>query len=159
MIYILIILSFILEAVLSNIISIPLLTPLFLIVSLTISYPYFKNNKFNFVMTCALTGLIYDISFSDSLYINTISFGLLSAIVIIGYDYLKYNIINCNIINVIVIIFYRIISYLLLCFIDYINFNFKLLLEGIYNSLILNIIYATLIYLILHFTSKLFKTK
>lgn len=160
MIYIILLFSFLLECSFSNILSInSILIPLFLLTSLTIIYPYLKKEKHNFIIICTILGLLYDISFYNSAFINTISFGVCSIIIIIGYNYLTYNILNANIINLLVIIFYRIISYLLLCLIDYLSFNGLILLKGIYSSLIINILYGIIIYIIIDLVSKIFKIK
>ena len=160
MVYIIIIFSFLFESVFSNIVnSYSFLTPLFLLTSLSILYPYFKNNNINFVIVCIICGLFYDISFTDSLFINTICFGLCSGLIILGYNYVNYNIFSCSFINVINIIFYRIMSYLILCIIDYVNFNGSTLLQGIYNSLIVNIINGIIIFVIVDLLSKIFNIK
>ena len=160
MIYIIIIFSFLFEATFSNIVNTnSFLIPLFLLTSLSILYPYFKNNKFNFVIVCIICGLFYDISLTNSTFINTISFGFCSGLIIIIYNYMNYNIFNSNFINIINIIFYRIISYLLLCIIDIIKFNEFSLIEGIYNSLLVNVIYGIILFVIVNLLSKIFNIK
>lgn len=160
MIYAIIIFSFLFESTFSNIVSSnSILTPLFLLTSLSILYPYFKNNKINFFIVCCICGLFYDIVFTDSIFINTISFGICSGIILIGYNFVNYNICSCNFINIINIVFYRIISYLLLCIVDFISFKESLLLEGIYNSLIVNLIYGILLFIIVDLLSKIFNIK
>lgn len=160
MIYIIIIFSFLFEAVFSNIVNTnTFLIPLFLLTSLSILYPYFKNNKFNFVIVSIICGLFYDITFTNSPFINTISFGLCSGLIILIYNYMNYNIVNSNFINIINIIFYRIISYLLLCIIDIVKFNEFRLLESIYNSLLVNVIYGIIIFVIVDLIAKIFNIK
>lgn len=160
MIYIIIIFSFLFESVFSNIVNIySFLTPLFLLTSLVILYPYFKNKKINFIIFCIICGLLYDIVFTDSPFINTITFGICSGLIILSYNYVNYNIFSSNIINVINIVFYRIISYLLLCIIDYSNFNELILLEGIYNSIIVNIVYGIILFIVIDLLSKIFNIK
>ena len=160
MIYIIIIISFLLETIISNIVNInSFLTPLFLLTSLVILYPYFKGNKFNFVLVCIICGLFYDLALTDSLFINTISFGLCSGIIIFSYNYFKYNIYSSNLINLINIVFYRVISYLLLCIVDYISFSEINLIQGIYNSILINIVYGIIIYIISNLISKIFNIK
>lgn len=159
MIYILLILSFLLESVFTKIVNInSFLIPLFVITSLTILYPYFKN-KINFIITCVVCGFFYDISFSDSLFINTISFGICGGVLILVYNYIKYNIYTSNFLNILNIMLYRLVSYLLLVIVDVISFNGFRLFEGIYNSIILNIIYGVIIYLISNLISKIFNIK
>ena len=160
MVYIIIILSFFLEAAFSCVITTKsLLVPLFLLTSLVILYPYFKNNKFNYFITSVICGFIYDISFSNSLFINTISFGISSGLVILMYNYINYNIFSSNLVNIAVIIFYRIISYLFICIIDFVSFDESILFSGIYSSIIFNIIYGVIIYLLCIPISSIFNIK
>lgn len=160
MIYVVLIFSFLFECAFTNIVNInSLLIPLFLLTSFTVLYPYFKKERYNFIIVCSILGLIYDILFFNSVFINTISFFLCSIFIIIGYNYLNYNICNSNIINLIIICIYRIISYFLLYIIDYISFNWNILLKGIYSSLIVNIIYGIIIYIIVDLISKILKIK
>lgn len=160
MIYIILIFSFLFEAAFSNIVNIySFLTPLFLLTTLTILFPYFKNNKFNFILISTLFGLFYDISFTGTPFINTISFAISSGFIILGYSYMNYNIVNCNFLNIITICIYRVISYLLLCIIDYIKFDEIYLLEGIYNSLVVNVIYGIIIFIIVNLIAKIFNIK
>ena len=134
MIYIILIFSYLFESAFSNIVpKNSLLIPLFLLTSLTILYPYFKNKNINFVITCIICGFVYDISLTNSLFINTLSFGLVGVLTILIYNYINYNIYSSNILNIIVLIFYRTVSYILLCIIDIIKFNEMSLIEGIYS--------------------------
>ena len=52
------------------------------------------------------------------------------------------------IINIIIIISFKFIAYLLLFIFGFINFNYNILIKGIYSSLILNIIYGLFLYFI-----------
>lgn len=160
MIYIIIIFSFLFESIFSNIVNNhTFLTPLLLLTSFSILYPYFKNKNFNFVIVSIICGLLYDISFTSTPFINTITFGICSGLIILIYSYMNYNIFNSNFINIIIIISYRIINYLLLCIIDYIKFNEFRMLEGIYNSLLVNIIYGIMIFIIINLLAKIFNIK
>ena len=160
MIYILITLSFLLESVVSNIVPInSFLTPLFVFTSLIILYPYFKNKRLNYIITFAICGLIYDVCFTDLIFINTICFSICGIISILCYNYFKYNIYSSNILNILNIIIYRIINYLILIIISYMSFNSFILLKGIYNSIIINIIYGVFIYLIANLISNIFNIK
>lgn len=159
MIYILLIFSFLFESVITNIVNInSFLISLFLLTSLVILYPYFKD-KIIFVIVCVICGFFYDVAFSDSVFINTISFGICSGLIMIGYNYMKYNIYTSNFINIVNIVFYRLISYLLLVIVDVVSFNGFSLLKGIYNSILINIVYGIIIYLILNLLSKIFNIK
>ena len=160
MLYVILIFSFLFESAFSNVVNnYSFLTPLFLLTSLTVLFPYFKNNKFNFIIVSIICGLLYDISFTNSPFINTISFGISSGFIILGYNYINYNIVNFNFINIIMICVYRIISYLLLCIIGIINFKTVYLFEGIYNSLLVNIVYGIIMFIIVELIAKIFNIK
>lgn len=158
--YLVLVISLLLEAIFSNIVSLnSLFIPLFLITSLVIIYPYFCKKNINFFLVCLISGFLYDLIFADSLFINTLSFSFAGIIIILGYSYVNYSIYSSNILNIIVIILYRIISYLLLCIIGYTTFNENILLSGISSSLILNIIYGLILYLVIDMISKIFVIK
>ena len=159
MIPIVIVLSFFLEIVFSNIVSLSsLFIPLFLIVSLVLMYPYFKS-KMYFIIVCAICGLIYDLGFVNTAFINTLCFTFVGLMIMFLHSYINYNLVSTNIVNVIIIIFYRVISYLLLCLTAYTSFHITTLLRGIYTSLIINIIYGIILYLLLELISKKFNIK
>lgn len=160
MISIALILSLLLESAFSNIVPLnSLFIPLFVVTSLTIVYPYFKKNKFNFILVCMICGLIYDVVFASSSFVNTLAFVIVGAILILCYSYVKYNIYTSNIINVIVLISYRIISYIILLSINYITFNNKTFLSGIYNSILMNLIYGIILFYIVNILAKIFNKR
>ena len=149
MIYFILIFSLFFEAVISNIVEMnSIFTPLFLLTSLTIIYPYFKNKK-NYVVLMVVLGAFYDVMFVNSAFISTISFFACSFVIILLFKIINYNLLNSSIINIAIIILYRIITFLLLILIGYINLNISLFLKSIYSSLITNIIYGIIIYIIL----------
>lgn len=159
MIPIVIILSFFLEIVFSNIVSFSsLFVPLFLIVSLVLMYPYFKS-KMYFIIICAICGLIYDLGFLNTVFINTLCFTFVGLMTMFLHSYINYNLVSTNIVNVIIVIFYRTTSYLLLCLTAYTNFHISTLFRGIYSSLLANIIYGIVLYLLLELVCKKFNIK
>ena len=159
MIPIVIVLSFFLEIMFSNIVTFSsLFIPLFLIVSLVLMYPYFKS-KLYFIIVCAICGLIYDLGFLNTAFINTLCFTTTGLMIMLIHSYMNYNLVSTNIVNIIIIVFYRIISYLLLCLTAYTNFHITTLFRGIYSSLIINIIYGITVYLLLNLICKRFNIK
>lgn len=145
-----IIISFILEGIFTNLISInSIFLPLFTITSFVITYPYFnKEKKYLFIITSFIIGVIYDIAYTNSLFINTFTFILCSLLIMLINKYIKENLISKIIINIFITIMFKIISYLLLFTFGFIKFNQNILLKGIYSSLILNIIYGLILYII-----------
>lgn len=160
MISCILIFSFLFEAAFTNLVNINSpFTPLFLITTLVLIYPYFKNKNINFIIVCLILGLFYDIVFADSSFVNTITFGILGSFIILSYNYVKYNIYTANIINIIILISYRIITYIVLLSTNYITFNNKIFFSGIYNSLLINIVYGIIMYIIIELIAKIFNKK
>ena len=159
MIPVVIVLSFFLEIIFSNIVSLTgIFIPLFLIVSLVLMYPFFKS-KLYFMIVCFVCGLIYDLGFLNTVFVNTLCFVALGLMIILIHSYMNYNLVSTTIVNVIIIVFYRIISYLLLCLTAYTNFHMYTLFRGIYSSLIINIIYGVSLYLLLELICRRFNIK
>ena len=160
MVWLILIFSFLFEASFSNLIPFySFFTPLFLLTSIVVLYPYISKNKISFIFICMILGLIYDISFTGSAFVNTISFSLAGYLLSICYNYVKYNIYVANVINIIILISYRIISYIILLSVNYIHFSKKEFFSGIYNSLLINLIYCIILFIIVDLLSKIFNKK
>lgn len=145
-----VVISFLLESIISNFVSIDsqLWIPLFSLVSLIIIYPYFKGQEQNYLKTCAVTGLCYDIVFTDTLLMNFIIFTGIG-IVIQGINHIfSTNIVNICFMVPVVVALYRLVSYLILCLAGFFHFEWQSLGVSIYSSFLLNIIYAVIVYLI-----------
>lgn len=141
MIILIILVSFYLEGILSNIINISFLIPLFTILSLIIIYPYLYNRKKNYFIICFIIGLLYDIGYTDTLFLNAIIFLLIGYIIHLINIVITNNWFNVVIISLFIITIYRIITYLVLIFINYITPNLNILINSILNSILINIIY------------------
>lgn len=149
--------SFLLESIFTNFISTDsILIPLFTLTSLVVIYPYFKKKNMNYIITCLIMGLLYDVVFINSLFINTICFSIMGSLVILCYSFVKYNIYTSSIINILILITYRIISYIMLLSINYITFNSAILFKGIYSSILINVLYSIVIYFVLEIIAKIF---
>ncbi|MFA5603386.1 MAG: rod shape-determining protein MreD [Bacilli bacterium] len=149
MIIFIIILSLILENIVSNIVPLgSVFTPLFSIVSLVLIYPFFNNNDLRYIKYCGVVGLIYDIIFTNTLFLNMIVFMAVGLIIKLINFTLSNNFINVMIITLISIVMYLIITYFILVIIGYKNFNIDYLTITILKTLLLNIIYSFIMYII-----------
>lgn len=155
-----VIISFFLDHIISNIVSINgICLPLCTIVSLIIIYPYFNKKDFSYYKWAMCIGLFYDIVYTDTLLLNTCLFFVLAFLIKTINFFLSNNTINTVIMTIISIICYRVLTYLILWMINYISYDFMLLLKSIYSSLILNIVYAITIFLITNFFSRKYKIR
>lgn len=155
MIILLLMISFLLENVLSIIIP-PntLFIPMFSVIALATTYPLFKDNRIKYLIYASSFGLLYDIVYTNTPFINTISFLAVAYIITLIYEYIRVSKFNILLINLVVILFYQTISYLLLCAVRYSTFNETTFIENLYSSLILNLIYGLILYIILEIINK-----
>ena len=146
--------SFFLDGILSRyILPNSLFLPLFTIVSLVIIYPYFNNDNFRYFKFIAIIGLLYDIAYFNTLFYNFFIFIALGFVIGL-INYLLSNNIYTNILMTVVsITIYRIITFLI-TIIFKTSYSLCELLQSIYSSLILNIIYCLIIYIITEIYSK-----
>ncbi len=158
MVLIVIISSFILDSIMSNFISLnSYFTPLFTLMSLIIVYPYFKGNQLRFLGVCFLTGVFYDLIYTDTIVIHGFLFLMIGFVITKLNLILANNYLNVMIMAVICIIFYRFVAYGLLLITANVSFNWLAVLKSIYHSLIANVIFVALVYVITDKISLKFK--
>ena len=153
---IIVLLSFMAEGIISNYISMNtiIFEPLFTLISLIIIYPYFHNKEKKYFILSFSMGLLYDIVYTNTFLFNAIMFLIIAYIIKKINSYISNNYINVAIISLIIIIIYRLIVYLVLCLINYFNFDIRSLLYSIADSLVLNMIYSVVLYLITDYISR-----
>ena len=96
--------SFFLDGILSRyILPNSFLLPLFTIVSLVLIYPYFNNNNYRYFKYIALLGLLYDITYLDTLFFNFFIFIVIGFVVGL-FNYLLSNNIYINILITVTVI-------------------------------------------------------
>ena len=141
--------SFILEGVFSNYISASsFFSPLFVLMSIIIIYPFFINDKKNYYKYCFITGVLYDVIYMDTIIVHGFLFLIICYLLTKINLILANNHINIMIIAVIIIIIYRVILYSLLILTGNINFDIFNLLKSIYLSLISNVLYVLILNII-----------
>lgn len=157
---IIVIISFLLDGIVSSIINYhSLMYPLFSLLSLITSYTYFNQKDNSYIIMAFILGLSYDLVYTDTLFFNACLF-LSSALLLKKiFEKFPYNYISVLVISFIMIFYYRILSYLILAFINYLNFSISFLLQGIYSSIIINIIYISVAYLIISSNQLIFHRK
>lgn len=147
--YIILILSFLLDGILSFFLNKNLLlNPLFSLCSLIIIYRYYsKSMQTNYLITCSILGLFFDIVYSDTIFLNAGIFLLLGLFITKYYQIFSYKLLSSTILTILIIILYRLITFLVLSNLGIINFNLYNLFRSIYSSIFINIIYVGLYFL------------
>ena len=158
MVLALLIISFFLESIFSNIVPThTIFSPLFTLMSIILIYPYFNKKNSSYYKTCFIIGLFYDLVYTDTIVFNAFLFVLMGLIIVKLNDLFANNYLNSGLMATIVIILYRIITYLFLILTGNINFSLIILFKSIYESLIANIIYIMVMYGITDYLSRKFK--
>lgn len=149
MIYLILVISFLLDNLISFFLNTNLLfNPLLSLVSLIIIFRYYhRKNENKYLITSFVLGLVYDIVCTDTVFLNAGIYLLLSLFIIKFYKIFSYNLLNSAILLIIVIIIYRSITFLVLSNFNFISFNLYHLLQSIYSSLILNLLYLSFFFL------------
>lgn len=135
------------------------LVPMFTIISLIIIYPYFNNNENNYLITCLVFGLLYDVTFTNTFGLNIALFFGIGFLIIFIDNILSNNLFSLIIKMLIVIVLYDTLTYTILLMLNYIDYGILTLIIKILKSLILNIIYLALTYFIANKISKKYHIK
>lgn len=123
-------------------------TPLFIPILIYLLYPLFKNKK-KYILISIIIGIIYDLIYTNLLFFNGIIFFLISIITMLIYKYFKNNIYLNIIYLLLIIIFYELVSILIYMLFGIINISFNDIIYRITHIIIINIIYGTILYMII----------
>ena len=144
-----VVISFLLEGVFSNFVSINgFFVPLFTLTSLIIIYP-FSLEKEKYYKYAFITGLMYDLFYTDTIVFHAIIFCLIAYIVVKFNLVLSDNYINELIILILCILIYRTLTYSLLVLIGNLSFDIYDLLFSFIKSLSSNLIYGIILFFII----------
>ena len=149
-----VIISFLLDGIMSNILPFNLVDPscfktIYSVISLVIIYNYFDNQK-KYLSILIVLGIFFDIVYTNTFILNIIVF-LVIYIVLSNLDYvITTNIFTINLKSLVCIFTYHIITYIILLLANYNNYSIKLLGLILLRSIIMTIIYTTISYLLIN---------
>lgn len=154
------IISFLLEGIFSFYIPISsrFWLPIPTLLSVCFCHVYFLKNK-NYIWYSFLTGILYDIAYTNTLFLHGILF------VCMGYigkkisKFISHTWYQFLIMTIMLIVIYRLLSYTILISVGYLHFNLSFFLSITMASFLWNLIYSVLLYGIDHFILKRFTTK
>lgn len=151
---IIILVSLILDGILSNFLpylytNLSIFTPLLTLVSIFMIYPFFKKKEKTYFILIFIVGIIYDLFYTNLLFFNGVLFVTIG--LLIKYIYKTYEITPLRLILYIVILVtsYESLTGIILLIYNVVPVTFYKVFYKIINSLLLNIIYSELIYLII----------
>ena len=142
--------SFFLDGIITILVSEKsFLLPLFSIVSLVAIYPYMINRKKQFILYGLIIGMLYDIVYTQTLFLNTVVFIIISLTIILFYKYIPVNIVNSLLCTTLLIFIFRVLIFLILVLVGLKSFNWYAMFSSIYKSLIFNYFYLVIVYFLL----------
>ena len=159
---IIIIISLLLDGLLTNILpytvnNLSIFTPMFTILIPIIIYPFYLKKEKKYLITLIITGIVYDIFYTNLLFFNAIVLFVFGLITIYIYKNIGYSFIKVLLYSIIFIILYELINSLVIIVFNLVPINISRVLYKITHSLLLNIIYSTILYFIIKRIPKKYK--
>lgn len=151
--YIIIGISLIIDGVLTNFLpysvsALSLFTPLTTLVSLIIVYPlYYHRNKEYYILAFVL-GIIYDLFYTNLLFLNGFLFLLIALLYVKLYKEIGDGVIRILISILLCIVIYELLTAGIILIFNLVPLTFSKVLYKIDHSLLLNLIYGEILFLI-----------
>ena len=159
---IILIISFILDGVLTNFLpfgveNISLFTPLLTIVALVVIYNFFYHKEKNYYILSFVIGILYDLFYTNLLFLDGLLFLLIAFVITKIYKVVGFNYMWIALDILISIIIYECSFALVIVIFNLVPMSIYRLLYKIGHSIILNIIYGELLYFIIKLLPKKYK--
>ena len=159
---IILIISFILDGVLTNFLpfgveNISLFTPLLTIVALVVIYNFFYHEEKKYYILSFIVGILYDLFYTNLLFLDGLLFLLIAFVITKIYKLVGFNYMWIALDILISIIIYECSFALVIVIFNLIPMTIYRLLYKISHSIILNIIYGELLYFIIQLLPKKYK--
>lgn len=159
---IILIISFCLDGILTNFLpysvgDLSLFTPLTTIVALVIIYPFFYREDKKYYILGVITGFIYDLFYTNLWFLNGILFLLVSFLVTKLYKLVGSNFFKILFQIFIIIVIYESSYALLILIFNLTPMSLSRLFYKISHSLLFNLIYGEVLYLIIKILPKKWK--
>jgi rod shape-determining protein MreD len=159
---IIVIVSLLLDGILTNYLpylvnDLSLFTPLLTVITIFLIYPFYRKKVNKYYISAFIIGFIYDLFYTNLLFFNAILFLIIA--VISNYIYKNFEVTYLKLIIylVLIITIYETLTCLIILIFNLVPVTFTKLVYKILHSLILNIIYGEIIYLIINKLPKKYK--
>ena len=159
---IILIISLFLDGILTNYLpylvnDLSLFTPLLTLVSIFMVYPLYKKEEKKYYIVIFIIGILYDLLYTNLLFFNGILFIGIGVLAKYFNKIFEINLLKLIIYITIIIIIYETTTALILLLFNIVPITFYKLIYKIGHSLILNILYSEILYLIIKFIPKKWK--
>lgn len=123
--------------------------PLFTITALVLSYPYFREQRKTYFKYVLIIGLLYDLAYTNTLFLNLVLFMGLGFLIKYFYNYFNSNFINGLLLNLFIIIIYELAMFLILNLVKYVVIDLKTFSLMLISFIITNTLYYIISYFVL----------
>lgn len=159
---IILLISIILDGILTNYLpylvnDLSLFTPLLTVVSIFILYPLNRKKETKFFILMFIVGIIYDLLYTNLLFLNGLLFFLIAFISKIIYKNFEISYFKLIIYTILIIVIYESLYAGILFIYRVVPITIYKLFYKISHTLILNIIYTELLYFIIKHLPKKYK--
>lgn len=121
------------------------LTTIYILVALLVVRPYFENEK-KYLVMLVVVGFLMGITYTNAVFLNICLFLVVYYFTKFFHFYFPYNYLTINISTLVGIFIYHIFSFLFLYMVGYDHYHVGILLEILFHSIPMTILYTTLIY-------------
>ncbi len=155
--------SFLLQGIISNYLGYHLnhlswFTTIYPLINLLILVPYFENNTKKMVIIL-IVGLLMDMVYANTGFLNLFLFVVTYYFSKSFHFFFPYNLLTINVSNVLAILLYHFVTFLFLSLLRYDSYGFSVLLRVLSHSVVMTIIYSSVIYLLIDFIVKKFNLR
>lgn len=156
---IIMIISLILDGLLTNylpymISDLSIFTPLFSVTALILIYPFFYKEKRKYLIYSFIYGVIYDLFYTNLLFLNGLFFVLLAVIISNIYQLFGTGYIKILLSITLIIIIYELLYVIVIVSFNLVPITINKIIYKISHSILLNLIYGEFTYIILRLIPK-----
>lgn len=160
--YIIETISLLLDGILTNYLpflgnDLSLFTPLLSVISIFLIYPFFRKEEKKYLMNIFIYGLIYDLFYTNLLFWNATIFLIIGLLTIFIYKNYEISFLKIIIPIIVIITSYELLNASIIWIFHLVPITFTKVIYKITHTLLLNIIYAEIIYLLLKIIPKKYK--
>ena len=150
-----VIVSFLIQGIMSNCLgyhfqSLSIFLTVYPLIAILVLVPYFENHTKRYFFLF-IVGLIIDVVYTHTFILNACLFIGIYFFSSFFHFYFPYNLLTINISNLLSIFIYHIFTFVFLFLMRYDNYSIMLLLKVLSHSIIMTIIYSSMVYLIVKF--------
>lgn len=159
---IIIVISILLDGILTNFLpylvnDLSIFTPLFTLVSIFIIYPFYRKKLTKYYIIVFLIGIIYDLFYTNMLFFNAILFLIIAIISRFIYQHYEVTFISIIIYTIFIIFTYEALTGGIIYLFQLVPITIEKLLYKITHSILLNVIYIEILFLIIKLIPKKYK--